>query len=417
MVSRTCKLQLLSVAVLGSAVSVGASILLLLASGCWQTCGPLVPVHSPLYHLSVGQQHPPLRTQLQGSSLNSGGWKIQLSYQGAKQPHSGLSYSEAAPSAVVGESRERETTGSIARSTVQSTSHPNTESNEAVDVRSSEVGKGVVEENKGESTAAIETADVVGDWSTATKPTKNKRLSKKRLLVMRALARNSSNRTTDQKIMRIAESQIKSHSHSHPFRPHTNTTSLVKLVPGAKLQATSPSDLCASATSQCTEFLTSEERDVYAACEAKTAGGKCHCQFMNTSSHARVALVSLPGSGNTWLRGLLERATGVCTGSQFCDKTLRAGGMCGEGLRGGGVLGVKTHDTRLQWTDQHYRDGAWSDERPFYDAAIILVRSPFRALIAEWNRQKAYKFSSSQAGSSHVKYLDSPKFFRESHAS
>ena len=38
------------------------------------------------------------------------------------------------------------------------------------------------------------------------------------------------------------------------------------------------------------------------------------CHFMNGTSRGSVTLLSFPGSGNTWLRGLLEKATGVCTG-------------------------------------------------------------------------------------------------------
>ena len=38
------------------------------------------------------------------------------------------------------------------------------------------------------------------------------------------------------------------------------------------------------------------------------------CHFINGTSRGSVALLSFPGSGNTWLRGLLEKATGVCTG-------------------------------------------------------------------------------------------------------
>ena len=38
------------------------------------------------------------------------------------------------------------------------------------------------------------------------------------------------------------------------------------------------------------------------------------CVFMDGSKRAPVALVSFPGSGNTWARGLLESATGICTG-------------------------------------------------------------------------------------------------------
>ena len=46
------------------------------------------------------------------------------------------------------------------------------------------------------------------------------------------------------------------------------------------------------------------------------APGECH--FMNGTKRAAVAVVSFPGSGNTWVRGLLQQATGVCTG-RSCD--------------------------------------------------------------------------------------------------
>lgn len=196
----------------------------------------------------------------------------------------------------------------------------------------------------------------------------------------------------------------------------SNSTVAFHLVPGQQRDI-SPRDLCPH-HSMCTHFLKSDERALFRACADKSghAGSDlhCHCQFMNTTGHGRVALVSLPGSGNTWLRGLLERATGVCTGSLFCDKILHGGGMCGEGLRDG-VLTVKTHDTQLQWTDMKYKDGKWSDSRPFFNAAIVLVRSPFKALVAEWNRQNAYKYSRDQQGSSHVKYLESSQYFCKCH--
>ena len=40
--------------------------------------------------------------------------------------------------------------------------------------------------------------------------------------------------------------------------------------------------------------------------------GSCH--FMDGSNRAPVGLISPPGSGNTWVRGLLQQATGICTG-------------------------------------------------------------------------------------------------------
>ena len=46
---------------------------------------------------------------------------------------------------------------------------------------------------------------------------------------------------------------------------------------------------------------------------------KGECRFMSGEERAPVALVSLPGSGNTWIRGLLEKATGICTGELIFD--------------------------------------------------------------------------------------------------
>ena len=41
------------------------------------------------------------------------------------------------------------------------------------------------------------------------------------------------------------------------------------------------------------------------------------CRFMNGSGRNPVGLVSFPGSGNTWVRGLLQKATGICTGTSI----------------------------------------------------------------------------------------------------
>ncbi|XP_071824642.1 WSCD family member GA21586-like isoform X3 [Apostichopus japonicus] len=47
--------------------------------------------------------------------------------------------------------------------------------------------------------------------------------------------------------------------------------------------------------------------------------------LMPPGSLAVVALASLPGSGNTWLRYLIERVTGIYTGSIYNDRTLSVG--------------------------------------------------------------------------------------------
>ena len=62
-----------------------------------------------------------------------------------------------------------------------------------------------------------------------------------------------------------------------------------------------------------------------------------------------MALVSFPGSGNTWTRGLFELATGLCTGSVYCDKIIRHSGMNGEKVTSGSVLVVKTHSNQTLW--------------------------------------------------------------------
>ena len=96
-------------------------------------------------------------------------------------------------------------------------------------------------------------------------------------------------------------------------------------------------------------------------------------------------------------------------GSIYCDRTLREGGFCGEGLRGSSLVAVKTHSTSLQW-----RGGKRTDpSKPAFDRAIFLIRNPFRANIAEWNRQMSKKHASDQTGSSHVKYVSNKAFFGE----
>ena len=42
------------------------------------------------------------------------------------------------------------------------------------------------------------------------------------------------------------------------------------------------------------------------------------------------ALASYPGSGNTWLRYLIEGATGIFTGSRYKDLQIQMYGLWGE---------------------------------------------------------------------------------------
>ena len=45
---------------------------------------------------------------------------------------------------------------------------------------------------------------------------------------------------------------------------------------------------------------------------------------------AKIVLASFPGSGNTWMRYLLDRTLGIYSGSMTFDKSLYRGGFIGE---------------------------------------------------------------------------------------
>ena len=77
--------------------------------------------------------------------------------------------------------------------------------------------------------------------------------------------------------------------------------------------------------SLCFEYLSSKEKNDFRWCMNKTKAMEYKfgpvtngtCRFMNGTGRyppGPVALASQPGSGNTWVRGLLEKATGICTG-------------------------------------------------------------------------------------------------------
>ena len=91
----------------------------------------------------------------------------------------------------------------------------------------------------------------------------------------------------------------------------------------------------------CSEYLTQQDKKNFEKCTSRARMrysqlfndtdvtlplGKCH--FMNGINRAPVVLVSFPGSGNTWVRGLLEQATGVCTGRCVCCVCISCVHMC-----------------------------------------------------------------------------------------
>eukprot|EP00939_MAST-03C_sp_MAST-3C-sp1_P004262 g4262.t1 len=91
-----------------------------------------------------------------------------------------------------------------------------------------------------------------------------------------------------------------------------------------------------------------------------------------------VALASYPRSGNSMIRGLLELATKIITGSDVKPTRKLSKELAAAGFRGEGVVGrawiVKTHyPERLGWKE--------------FDASkvIVLVRNPFDAIDSHFN--------------------------------
>ncbi|XP_070537431.1 sialate:O-sulfotransferase 1-like [Ptychodera flava] len=103
----------------------------------------------------------------------------------------------------------------------------------------------------------------------------------------------------------------------------------------------------------------------------------CNVSLSAENTNPIVALASFPGSGNTWLRHLLQLSTGTYTGSVYRSAILYANGFIGEyeDYTLGTTLTVKLHG--------NYLKGCQS--------AILLIRDPYKALIAEFNRRMAGK--------------------------
>ncbi|XP_060060181.1 sialate:O-sulfotransferase 1 [Erinaceus europaeus] len=101
-------------------------------------------------------------------------------------------------------------------------------------------------------------------------------------------------------------------------------------------------------------------------------------RFLPTKSKVFVALSSFPGAGNTWARHLIEHATGFYTGSYYFDGTLYNKGFKGEKdhWRSRRTICVKTHESGKR-------------EIEMFDSAILLIRNPYRSLVAEFNRKCA----------------------------
>eukprot|EP00057_Strongylocentrotus_purpuratus_P032628 XP_788295.3 PREDICTED: WSC domain-containing protein 2 [Strongylocentrotus purpuratus] len=96
-----------------------------------------------------------------------------------------------------------------------------------------------------------------------------------------------------------------------------------------------------------------------------------------------IALASYPRSGNTWTRQLIEKATGIYTGSVYwtterlmeISKKVFPGGNVD--YKGKSTICVKTHMSEFGHVGQ-------------FEGAIMLIRNPYRAIVAEVFRRQLF---------------------------
>ena len=149
------------------------------------------------------------------------------------------------------------------------------------------------------------------------------------------------------------------------------------------------------------QFLSCSGISILQSSPARIPPSHQHCKKMSfKSSGLVVALESFPGSGNSWVRQLLESATGVYTGAVYCDKSYIEKGMIGEGVTTENVIAIKTHASP---------NVAKEVINP--DKAIYVIRNPFEAILANYNRLLGKKYyanvNSSSVGGSHTFIADS----------
>ncbi|XP_063602923.1 sialate:O-sulfotransferase 1-like [Penaeus indicus] len=138
------------------------------------------------------------------------------------------------------------------------------------------------------------------------------------------------------------------------------------------------------------------------------------CRDYKTRDNSRFAkglprtyLVSFPGSGNTWIRYLLEAASGIFTGSVYTDTEIKNAGYLGEGDRAnsGRTLVQKTHGAALTKAsnDLASRYNFIKADVP----VVLIIRDPARALLSYW------KFLHGRGKGSHTNQV-SEKTYRTS---
>ena len=100
-----------------------------------------------------------------------------------------------------------------------------------------------------------------------------------------------------------------------------------------------------------------------------------------------IPLVSLPGAGNTWVRFLIEQATGIVTGSVYSDIVLYRS-LKGEMTNpiNEETIAVKTHNIKAI----RKKLGVVKDTSIKPKGCLLIIRSPRDAILAEYVRRNSH---------------------------
>jgi len=112
-------------------------------------------------------------------------------------------------------------------------------------------------------------------------------------------------------------------------------------------------------------------------------------RYIQPPRDSAVLLASYPGSGNTWVRHLIQVGLRRYTGSAYNDKSLIEA-FPAEGVKDGSVVVTKTHfPCKSCWRfpkKPGFVPVAKTGDVPKASATVYIVRSPFDALLAEFKR-------------------------------
>ena len=233
----------------------------------------------------------------------------------------------------------------------------------------------------------LNTAVLLEDLNIQPRP-KGKNHSQNSSIIIYASSSKTTVPITSQGIYASVTRRMDSTSHAAP-QPAIETASRHEVTPSTAITLDRALSVQCS-EDNCLNVLSPKEKILVRYCHEDTVKmfgssniHKSRCRFLPDQLRKAVALASPEGSGNTWLRGLLEQATGVCTGFCCCDRNMRMQGFIGEGIVSGKVLVVKTHLAPAQWIGT-VNNISWEGT---YGSAVFLIRNPAMALIAEWNRR------------------------------